>query len=288
MIPEPFQYENPATLAEALDLLRKPGARALAGGMSLVPMMKLRLAAPEIVVDLQRIPGLTGIDQVNGHLRIGAMSTHAALSSRPSVRSACPLLAECAASIGDVQVRNAGTIGGSVAHADPAADYPAALLALEASVVISGPSGERAVSAEEFFVDTFTTDLAPGELITGVVVPREHSSTGTAYEKKIQPASGFAMVGIAARVQVIEARISSVRIGVTGLTGKPYRAYNVEQLLEGSAGTPADIAKAASVIADGTEPNSDIHASSEYRAHLARVFATRAISRALRLAGAAA
>ena len=288
MIAHPFRYENPATLEEALHLLRDPGARPLAGGMSLVPMMKLRLAAPEMVVDLQRIPDLNSIDPVNGHLSIGAMATHAAVQSAQLLRADCPLIAECAASIGDVQVRNAGTMGGSVAHADPAADYPAALLALEARIHVAGPSGERIISAEEFFVDTFTTDLAQGELITRVLVPRELSEAGTAYEKKVHPASGFAVVGIAARLQVVKGRISNARIGVTGLTGKPYRARNVEQILEGSAGTSEEIRKAASVIADGIEPSTDIHASSEYRANLARVFAARAISRALRLAGTAA
>ena len=288
MIAYPFRYESPSTLSDALGLLREPGAKALAGGMSLVPMMKLRLAAPELLVDLRRVPAQNEIRRVNGHLQIGFMTTHSQLESDNLVRAGCPLLAECAGRIGDVQVRNAGTIGGSVAHADPAADYPAALLALEAKIVITGTAGERAVPADEFFVDTFTTVLAPDELVTAIVVPRESPAAGTAYEKRVHPASGFAVVGVAARLQLENGRISAARVGVTGLTGKPYRARNVEQRLEGASGSSAEIERAASVVADGADPNSDLHASADYRAHLARVFAIRAITRALQRAGAAA
>jgi carbon-monoxide dehydrogenase medium subunit len=288
MIAYPFRYERPSTLPEALAMLREPGAKALAGGMSLVPMMKLRLASPELLVDLGGIQGQKQIQPVNGRIRIGPMVTHYEIESGAAVRDACPLLAACAARIGDVQVRNVGTIGGSVAHADPAADYPAALLALEAQMVLTSASGERKVTAADFFVDTFTTVLRPDELITAIEAPRESAGAGTAYEKKVQPASGFAMVGIAARINLAGGRIAAARISVTGLSGKPYRARNVEQRLEGTAGTAADIQNAASVAADGVDANSDIHASADYRAHLARVFTSRAITAAMRRAAAQA
>ena len=288
MIPFPFRYERPATLAEALDLLSDPGAKALAGGMSLVPMMKLRLAAPDTVVDLGSVPGQRQIEAVNGHLRIGPMVTHYELESGQSVRSACSLLSACASRIGDVQVRNVGTIGGSVAHADPAADYPAALLALEAEFVLTSPSGERTVRADEFFLDTFTTALEPGELITQIRVPRDQAGTGAAYEKKAQSASGFAVVGVGARVTIDGGRIIRAGVGVTGLAGSAYRARNVEAMLLGTSGSAQDVQAAASVVADGVDANSDIHASADYRAHLARAFTARALTAAIQRAGARA
>ena len=286
MISLPFRYERPATLAEALHLLNDSGAKALAGGMSLVPMMKLRLAAPDTLVDLGGIPGQKQIDAVNGHLRIGPMVTHYELESGAAIRSACPLLSACAARIGDVQVRNVGTIGGSVAHADPAADYPAALLALEAELVLTGPSGQRSVKADEFFLDTFTTALEAGELITEIRVPRDESGTGAAYEKKAQSASGFAIVGVGARVQIEGGRIKRARVGVTGLGGVAYRARSVEARLEGTSGTPDDVRAASASVSDGVDVSSDIHASADFRAHLARVFTARALTAAIHRAGA--
>jgi carbon-monoxide dehydrogenase medium subunit len=287
MIAIPFRYEKPASLADALALLREPGAKVLAGGMSLVPMMKLRLAAPELLIDLGGVPGQKQIDSMNGHLRIGPMLTHSDLEFSDAIRRECPLLAATAARIGDVQVRNVGTIGGSIAHADPAADYPAALLALESQFSLTSAAGERTVAASDFFLDTFTTALAPEELITSVQVPRDAGGTGTAYEKKAQPASGFAMVGIAVRI-TMNGAIKTARIGVTGVAGKPYRALKVEQLLEGTKGTAADVKAAAAAIVEGIDPSSDIHASADYRGHLARVYAARAIASAISRAGSPA
>ncbi len=284
MITQEFEYFAPATLAEAFQLLADPGAKALAGGMSLVPMMKLRLAAPEKLVDLRGIGDLRSLREVNGALRIGAMVTHYELESAPLVRTKCPLLAQSAAAIGDVQIRNVGTLGGSVAHADPAADYPAALLALEARVEITGPAGERSVSFEEFVLDPFTTLLEPGELVTAVIVDLEKEGVGTYYRKHAQPASGFPMVGAAARIGRTAGEIRFARIGVTGLAGKGFRSRVVEERLLGRAGTPAEIREAVAVLTNGVESNSDIHASAEYRAHLARVAAVRAIERALEAA----
>ncbi len=283
MIAQNFEYSAPSKLSEALQLLSGGEAKALAGGMSLIPLMKLRLATPEQLVDISRIPDLnyirrdfdaTGKDVI----RIGATSTHYDVESSALLRASCPLLHETATNIGDIQVRNRGTIGGSIAHADPAADYPAALLALEARVILASAKSEREMPIADFFVDTFTTALEPGELIREVIVPFDDASTGTSYQKVPQPASGFAIVGIAARVRKAAGRVTFARIGVTGLAGKPYRAINVEQALEGTPGSPSDIQKAAALVADGVEANSDLHASESYRKHLASVYTMRALA----------
>ena len=194
----------------------------------------------------------------------------------------CPLLAAAAASIGDVQVRNVGTIGGSVAHADPAADYPAALQALEAKIVIVGAKGERTVSAAKFFVDSFTTALGPGDIVREIVVPVEAAGTGTSYQKMAHPASGFAVVGVAVRVKRGGGKITEARIGVTGVSNIAYRAVAAEKALDGTAGSAEDIAKAAALVAQGVEANSDLHASADYRKHLATVYAARALAAALK------
>ena len=281
MIPQNFEYSAPANLQEALGLLSGENVKVLAGGMSLIPLMKLRLAAPEQLVDLGRIPDLNTIREDKGTLRVGATTTHYQVESSALVRSRCPLLAEAAAHIGDIQVRNMGTIGGSIAHADPAADYPASLLALEAKVFLVSAKSQREIPIDRFFVDTFTTELQPGEIIREVAVPVEDQSTGTSYQKMVQPASGFALVGVAARVRKAGGKVTMARIGVTGLSGKPYRAASVEKALEGTAGGAADIQKAAALVADGVDANSDLHASADYRKHLARIYTMRALTIAL-------
>jgi len=281
MIAQNFDYSAPATLKEALAMLAGEDVKALAGGMSLIPAMKLRLATPATLVDIGRIAELNYIREDGGNLRIGATTTHYQVESSALVRSKCPLLAEAAAHIGDIQVRNMGTIGGSVAHADPAADYPASLLALEAKVGLSSAKGQREIPIADFFVDTFTTALEPGEIVRELIVPVEDQSTGTSYQKMVQPASGFAIVGIAARIRKSGGKIAMARVGVTGLSGKPYRATNVEKALEGTPGAATDLQKAAAVIAEGVDANSDLHASAQYRAHMARVYATRALAAAL-------
>jgi carbon-monoxide dehydrogenase medium subunit len=272
MIAQNFEYESPTTLQDALALLSTGDTKVLAGGMSLIPMMKLRLAAPERLVDLSRIPGLSGITESAGAIIIGAMTTHHQVEDSPLLRAKCPLLAETASNIGDVQVRNMGTIGGSVAHADPAADYPAALLALEAKVHLVGKNTDRTMSVEEFLVDTLTTAIEPGEILQEVIVPIEASGIGVSYQKMVQPASGFAVVGIAARIGK-----GFARVGVTGLSGKAYRATNVEKIMQDSG----DIAKAAAAVADGIDANSDLFASADYRRHLAQVYTARALKQAL-------
>ncbi len=263
MIPQNFDYAAPTSLQEALGLLANENAKPLAGGMSLIPLMKFRFAAPEQIVDLGRLPDLNYVREENGELHIGAMATHYEIESSPLIRSKCPLLAQTAASIGDVQVRNMGTIGGSCAHADPAADYPAALFALDAKFKLAKAGAERTVPVEEFFVDTFSTALEPGEIIVEVIVPVEASSTGTSYQKMAHPASGFAVVGVAVRLGQ-----GLTRVGVTGLAGTAFRAKALEEHL--------DVSK----IAEGVSPNSDLFASADYRAQLARVYAARAIKEA--------
>jgi aerobic carbon-monoxide dehydrogenase medium subunit len=280
MIPQSFDYAAPHNLKDALVRIAG-GGKPFAGGMSLIPMMKLRLAAPDVLVDISRIPELNYIREDGGKLRIGATTTHYEIESSRLIRSRCPLLAETAGQIGDVQVRNMGTIGGSAAHADPAADYPAALVALEAEFRVASAHGERVIGVEEFFVDTFTTGLGADEIVLEVTVPMEEPSMGTSYQKMVQPASGFAIVGVAARARKSGGRIALTRIGVTALGPKAFRSKNVEELLEGTAGTSSDIHKAASMVAEGVEASSDMHASAEYRKHLARVYTARAITAAL-------
>lgn len=280
MIATQFEYSAPQSLDEALGLIAD-GAKPLAGGMSLIPMMKLRLASPEHLVDLGRVAELNYIREQAGELHIGAGTTHYQVESSPLLLGKCPLLAETAAHIGDIQVRNMGTIGGSIAHADPAADYPAALQALEAKIVLRSRDGTRTVATKDFFIDTFTTALEPGEIITEVIVPVEPGLTGTSYQKFLQPASGFAVVGVAARVRVEGGKISIIRVGVTGLSGSSFRARKVEEALAGKAPSDDNIRAASRLAADGVEAMSDLHASSAYRGSLAAAYTARAIRAAL-------
>jgi aerobic carbon-monoxide dehydrogenase medium subunit len=274
MYPASFDYKRPATVAEAVALLNQHGddAKVLAGGHSLIPAMKLRLARPKVVVDIGRIADLRYIREAGNNIAIGAMTTHQEVASSKLLLDKCPLLPETASHIGDVQVRNMGTIGGSLAHADPAADYPAAILALDAEIDVAGPKGKRTIRAGEFFVDLLTTALAPNELIVEIRVPV--TAKTVAYVKTEQKASGFALAGVAAVISP-----NGVRVGVTGVAAKAYRASGVEQTLNGKT-TAEAIALAAARATDGVELLSDIHASADYRAHLAQVNTKRALERA--------
>lgn len=281
MIAHEFEYSSAKQLSEALALLAE-GAKPLAGGMSLVPMMKLRLAMPEHVVDIRRLKELNHITVSPDGVRLGATLSHHQVESSEVLRGVCPLLAKAAACIGDVQVRNMGTLGGSVAHADPAADYMAALFALEAKVKLSSTSGERVISISEFITDPFTTSIEPGELLTEIIVPAEAADTRTAYAKIDQPASGFAIVGVAVRIRKsAQGTIDFVRVGVTGVGPTAYRAKAVEDKLAGTTASDADIQAAAALATDGVDVTADLNASSEYRKHLASVHAVRAIRAAL-------
>jgi len=280
MIPQTFEYTAPKTLEEALALLAD-GAKPLSGGMSLIPMMKLRLAAPDHLVDLGRLKDLNYIREEGGALHIGATTTHQEVTTSGLVRGKCPLLSQTAGGVGDPQVRNRGTIGGSVAHADPSADYPAALQALEAKFVLKGVKSERTVNAADFFLDTFMTALEPGEIVREVIVPVEGAGTGTHYEKVVQKASGFAIVGIAVRIKKSGGKIEWARVGVTGLSNHGYRAMAVEKALEGTDGGATAVQHAAAQVTQGADANSDLHASADYRTHMAAVYAARAITAAL-------
>ena len=283
MIPAPFDYQAPATLDEAIALLAEDpdGAKVLAGGHSLIPAMKLRLAQPQLLVDIARIKSLAYIREEGNQILIGATTTHYQLESSELLKQICPLLPACAKSIGDVQVRNKGTIGGSIAHSDPAGDWPAAVLALNAELVLVGPGGERVVKAADFFVDLLTTDLRPGEILREIRIQKPSGRFGQAYQKVPHPASGFAVVGIAVHLVLNDdGSCKAAQIGVTGVGAKAYRAQPVEGALAGSNLDEQTIASAAAHACDGVDPNADLYASGEYRCHLAQVHMRRAIQAA--------
>ncbi|HYM70567.1 MAG TPA: xanthine dehydrogenase family protein subunit M [bacterium] len=282
MIPAAFEYHAPTSVKEAIGLLQEHGddAKVLAGGHSLLPIMKFRLAQPKIVVDIGRIPGLDGIKASGDAIAIGALATHDAVEHSDVLKAKCPLLPETAALIGDMQVRNRGTIGGSLAHADPAADYPGAMFALDAQIVATGPKGSRTIAARDFFVEMLTTALAPAEIITEVRVPVLGKGTGTAYVKHAHPASGYAVVGVAVVLSVSGGKCQKVAIGVNGVAGKAYRASAVEKALAGQALDEKTVAAASAHAAQGADVQGDLYASSEFRAHLASVYVKRAILKA--------
>jgi carbon-monoxide dehydrogenase medium subunit len=287
MIPAVFDYIAPDNLADALQALNASGeeAKILAGGQSLLPLLKLRLANPKLLVDLRKIPRLAGIRQTGDKIAIGALATHFQIESSALLRAKCPLFTAVAAVIGDVQVRNRGTIGGSLSHADPAADWPAAILALGGEVKLSGSAGERWLRAEDLFLGPMTTAIGETEILTEVRVPASSTRSGSAYEKMAQQASGFAIVGVAAAVKLDRAgRCDEVGIGITGLSEKPFQAEAVEARLRGDKSTPKLIDEASSHAADGVEPLEDIHAAADYRANLARVLTRRALQAAVKQA----
>jgi aerobic carbon-monoxide dehydrogenase medium subunit len=282
MIPAGFEYFAPSSLKEAVELLSnyKDDVKILAGGQSLVPLMKLRLAKPRYVVDLSRIGDLNYIRGAGGALHIGALATHSEIENSEAIRRDCPLLAQTAATIADVQVRNRGTLGGSLAHADPAGDMPAAILAVDAELKASGPSGERWIKAEDFFVGFLTSALEADEILTEIKVPIK-SGGKSVYLKAAQRASGFAVVGVAVRLTVANGNCNDIAIGITGVTDKAYRAKNVEQALKGKKLEAELIERAALRVVDGVDLLEDINGSKDYRAHLARVYTARAIKAAL-------
>jgi aerobic carbon-monoxide dehydrogenase medium subunit len=283
MYSAPFEYHAPATLAEAIALLGRYGdeAKVLAGSQSLVPLMKLRLAQPAHLVDLRKIEGLTGVREAQGTLFIGALTTHAAVAASELVRAKLPMAAEAANLIGDAQVRNLGTIGGSLAHADPAADWPAVLTALDASVVVAGPRGERTVKLEQLIVGPLTTALEPGELLTQIRIPLPPAHTAGAYEKLPNPASRFAIVGVAAEISLdAKGVVQWSRIALTGLGSKVTRAGYVEKALQGKPADAATVKAASARAAEGLELRPDLTGSAAYKAQLASVYTERAVLRA--------
>lgn len=281
MYPSQFDYFRPASVQEAIGLLGDhPDAKILAGGHSLVPALKLRLAAPSALVDIGRIAELSGIKVANGAATIGAMTTYRQLQESDELKTAFPIIAETANVVGDPAVRSRGTLGGALAHSDPAADFPATMLALNASVKAVGPNGERTIGIDDLFVDLFTTSLDPSEVLTEISIPAAPAGAGSSYQKHAHPASGYAVVGVAAVIAVSGGKVSSVRIGVTGAGAKATRATAAEGILQGNALTADLIAQAAATAADGIDLNSDIYASADYRGHLVKVLTKRAITAA--------
>jgi carbon-monoxide dehydrogenase medium subunit len=281
VIPTAFDYQRASSLDDALAKLQAAGggAKFLAGGHSLIPLMKLRLSEPKVLIDIARIPGLSGIREKDGRIEIGAGTTHAEVASSALLREKCPVVAETAAEIGDPQVRNRGTLGGSLAHADPSADYPAAMLAVDAEVHLKGPKGWRAVKAADFFQDLFTVNLAPDEIIAGVQFAPVKAA---AYAKLHQRASHFAIVGVAAAIDVAQGTIRSARVGLTGASTHAIRLSNVERSLAGKPAVAKTIEEAAREAGANIEPiNSDIHASEDYRRAMIAVFTRRALAAAL-------
>jgi carbon-monoxide dehydrogenase medium subunit len=287
MIPASFDYLTPTTLGEAVEALVAHGedARVIAGGHSLLPMMKLRLARPGVLVDLSKIPDLSGIQQENGQITIGALTTHYEIESSDLLKDKCPLLPQTARVIGDTQVRNRGTIGGSLAHADPAADIPASILALGGELRVRGLDGDRWIQAEDFFLGLMTTALKPDEILTEIRIPVLSDRVGTSYQKAAQKASGFAIVGVAVHLGMEGELCAEIGVGVTGLGSKPYRARGVEEGLRGRRLDPSVIEAASSQVAQDVDPLDDLHASAEFRAHLARLYTARAIAEAAKIAG---
>ena len=283
MIPAQFDYARANTLDEALNLLaQNEDAKILAGGHSLIPAMKLRLTQPPLLVDIGHIKDLAYIREEDGQIRIGAATTHYQIESSDLLKQICPLLPDCASHIGDVQVRNKGTIGGSLAHADPAGDWPAAIIALNAELKVISNNGARTINANDFFVDLLTTALEPGEILTEIRINQTKGRTGQAYAKMHHPASGFAVVGVAANLSLNgDGNCERASIGITGVSAKAYRASAVESALTSAKLDDQAIASAASHAAEGVDANGDLFASADYRRHLAVVYTRRAIAAAM-------
>ena len=287
MFPANFGYVAPRSIDEALQLLKQHGedAKLLAGGHSLLPAMKLRLASPRTLIDLATVPGLSGVRSEDNNLVIGTLTVHADVGSSDLVRKHFPGLVDAASVIGDVQVRNCGTIGGSVAHADPAADFPVILTALNASFVLQSTGSKRTVAADEFFTDYFTTAMDAGEILTEILVPLPPADSGTAYQKLAHPASGYVVVSAGALItRQPSGSCASARIAIGGLSSGPVRAVASETELQGKALNQQNIAAAASKAAEGADPDDDIYATAEYKRHMATVLARRAIEAAVQRA----
>jgi len=280
MIATEFEYLAPSTLDEAISLLTEHGdeAKLLAGGHSLIPIMKLRLAQPKYLIDIGRLPGLSDVREDNGAIVVGGLVTHHTLETSDLLKSKLPLLPETAAHVADVQVRNRGTLGGSLVHADPAADLPSAALALGAELHVVGPTGQRTIKADDFFVGLLATAIAPDEVLTEVRFPLPPPKTGAAYVKVPNKASHYAIVGVATLVTLgSDGRCERARIALTGVSHVPRRAEAAESALAGKALDDGTIAAAAALAADGVKALSDLHASAEFRLHLTRVMTGRAL-----------
>lgn len=279
MHPYPFTYHRASSVDDALNLLQEypDDGKVVAGGHSLLPAMKLRLAQPGHLIDISRLTELRGITRDGGTVTIGALTTHAEIEASDVLRGACPLLPEAAHVVGDQQVRNRGTIGGVLAHADPAADYPAVVLALDATIIAVGPTGEREIAAGDFFQGFLTTALRPDELVTAIEIPVAGADTGSSYQKLANHASGYAVVGVAAVVTIEAGKIASARVGITGAADHAYRAAGVEQALAGAAPDEETFKAAAAQAVEGIDVLDDLHAPADYRGRVARNLTRRAL-----------
>ena len=289
MYPAPFEYHRARTLEEAISLLSEHGddAKLLAGGHSLIPLLKLRFAQPGHLIDLRKIPNLAGIREEAGAILIGATTTHAQIERSSVAERQLPILADAACQIGDPLVRNVGTIGGSLAHADPGADWPAVMLALNAEFRVAGPGGVRTIPADDFFLDILTTALQPAEMLTEVRIPIPAAKTGGAYAKLRHPASGYALIGVAAQLSLGAGNtVREARVAVTGVGSRATRARATEKALAGQIANDESIAAASRTINEGLEPRADAKGSVEYQQHLAAVYARRAIAKAIERARA--
>ena len=279
MIAYKFDYKVANSIEEAFTMLSNAGETGsfISGGHSLVPAMKLRLAEPETLIDISKIPGMSGVAIEDGFITIGGLVTHAEVASSYIIKESCPGLAECAGVIGDAQVRNKGTIGGNVAHADPGSDYPGALIAFGATICLSSSEGSREIAAENFFTGLFDTAKEQGEIVTAVKVPVASLS---AYAKFPNPASRYAVVGVGVSIKVENGKCQSITIGVTGAADHAYRAKESESILNGSELEENNIEKAASAVSESKEMMNDLVASADYRTHLCGVMLKRAIAKA--------
>lgn len=279
MLPNTVDYYRASSVSDALSVLKaNPDAKILAGGHSLIPAMKLRLNSPSMVIDIANLSDLNYIKEEGGNICIGAMTTHGQIAHSSLLADKLSLFTETADVIGDVQVRNMGTIGGSIAHADPSADWPAALLAANASIVVTNGDETRTIPATDFFVGFFSTALEEGEIITEIQVPIPAAGTKMTYQKFMQPASRFAIVGCAVMAKVENGVVSDITVAFTGVSDGPFRDGNVEAAISGKAATAENIASAAAQAASDISLNADHYADEDYRQHLARVYAKRALT----------
>jgi carbon-monoxide dehydrogenase medium subunit len=285
MIPAAFEYLRPTSIDEALNALATAGedGKVLAGGQSLLPVLRLRLAYPEMLVDLAGIAELSGVSDDGDAILIGAMTTHDEVVNNALVKQHAPLVAQATATVGDRQVRHLGTFGGSLAHADPAGDLPTVALTLDAEMLVRGPAGQRVVAARDFFVDYLTTALAPGEILTGIRIPKLGDGWSTHYEKFNRVAQAWSIVGVAAAVKRSNGSIAEARIGLTNMGSTPLRAAAVEQALSGADATSGAVAAASGSAADGTHAPSDLAGQADYRNHLVTVLTKRAVLSAARI-----
>jgi carbon-monoxide dehydrogenase medium subunit len=280
MIPAKFDYTRPGSLADAVRALADGGedAKVIAGGQSLLPLLRLRLAFPELLVDVGGLAELRGVRDEGDALRIGALTTHDEVTRDPLIAEHCGLLAEAAATVADPAVRHRGTIGGSVAHADPAGDLPAVVLALGATMIAQGPGGEREIGAGDFFSDYLTTTLGPGEILTAIRVPKLGAGWGYRYEKFHRTAQAWAIVGVAALARRENGHVAEARIGLANMGPVPVRAAAAEAAVAGSEASRDALRSAAQRADEGTNPPADLHGAPDYRRHLARVLTARALA----------